>query len=87
MGVKTRISPISTEYKNKNDDFSLKQIEAKKETETENEKNHSLTRKILSNIIRAIGLLTCLYFFIISLDLMSSGFRLLAGLFRLLYYI
>ena len=38
-------------------------------------------KEVVINILRFIGLLACLYFFIISLDLMSSGFRLVAGMF------
>ena len=35
--------------------------------------------KILWSIARVLGLLACLYTFVISLDLMSSAFRLIGG--------
>ena len=38
-------------------------------------------RKVLNGLLKAFGLVAGLYFFICSLDTMSSSFRLIAGLF------
>jgi hypothetical protein len=78
MGIKTRISPIPIENSNVSNVKDLEEI-------PENKKNDSLAKKILANIFRIVGLLCCLYFFVISLDLMSSGFRLIAGLMKFKY--
>ena len=37
------------------------------------------TKSVFLGILKFIGLLACLYFFICSLDLLSSGFKLLGG--------
>ena len=37
------------------------------------------TKRIFINVAKAIGSLACLYFFVCSLDLLSSAFRLLGG--------
>jgi solute carrier family 34 (sodium-dependent phosphate cotransporter) len=37
------------------------------------------TMRVLINVAKAIGSLACLYFFVCSLDLLSSAFRLLGG--------
>jgi len=48
--------------------------------EQKNTPNKKDTSKLIAfGILRFVGLLGCLYFFVVSLDLMSSGFRLLAG--------
>lgn len=39
----------------------------------------------LKALIKPIGLAACLYFFICSLDTMSSSFRLIAGLYIYIY--
>jgi len=47
--------------------------------EQKNTPNKKDTSKLIAfGILRFVGLLGCLYFFVVSLDLMSSGFRLLA---------
>ena len=73
MGVSTL---ISSEMKNTS-------FETGKIFDTKNDKhNISLVKIIFLNSLRAIGLLICIYFFIITLDLMSSGFQLIAGLIK-----
>jgi len=48
--------------------------------ETNNELNEKKKKfPIILFLIKMIGLIGCLYFFIVSLDLMSSAFRLIAG--------
>lgn len=37
-------------------------------------------REIVGIVLRVVGLLTCLYFFVVSLNLMSSSFPLLIGI-------
>jgi sodium-dependent phosphate cotransporter len=39
--------------------------------------------KIFKSLFKPIGLIACLYFFICSLDTMSSSFRLIAGKFSI----
>lgn len=47
---------------------------------TDSEKSaHSKNKTIFKSVLRIVGLLFCLYFFIVSLGLMSSAFRLVAG--------
>lgn len=75
MGVSTL---ISSEMKN-----TSFENETGKIFDTKNDKhNISLLKIIFLSSLRAIGLLICLYFFIITLDLMSSGFQLIAGLLK-----
>jgi solute carrier family 34 (sodium-dependent phosphate cotransporter) len=50
-----------------------------KEEEEKKHKNDNIIIKILKPIIRIVLLLACLYFFIVSLDLMSKAFQLIAG--------
>lgn len=64
-----------------------KQIEIKVENDDEEEENTKFkdmstkqkTLFILSAILRPIGILICLYFFVCSLDFMSTSFKLIAG--------
>ncbi|CAF0771665.1 unnamed protein product [Brachionus calyciflorus] len=58
--------------------FNKVPIEICQEQETNKPEQHKAIR-ILKIVLKTLGLLLCLYSFIVSLDLMSSSFRLIGG--------
>ncbi len=67
--------------------FILRQLTSNKFTESnlkysideDSKSNESLAKRIILGVLRFLGLLTCLYFFVVSLNLMSTSFPLIAG--------
>jgi hypothetical protein len=87
MAVDQEINDTKIPLEDLKNEFNIK---------TENDKNddnlpdstpwEDLTTKqrviyVVKNFLRPIGLLSCLYFFICSLDVMSTSFQLIAGTF------
>ncbi len=77
MGQNGKVSPlVIINHNSVNDEDVNRKDESLKETD---QPSKITSKTVLINLIRLVGFLACFYFFIISLDLMSSGFRLLAG--------